>query len=446
MMHVMGGKSLQAEIDWLYGLQHFGIKLGLDNIRILLNELSHPQSAFHSTLIAGTNGKGSVGAMLDSMLDAAGVRTGLFTSPHLVRPNERIRVGTRDIDDATLRKRLAEMRKLVARALERGTLATHPSFFEVITATALQSFKDSNVRAAILEVGLGGRLDATNAVEAELAVIVSIDLDHTKTLGPTVEHIATEKGGIIRPDTPVLSGVVGQRALSVLQRICRERGAELIDANQEVRLTKEAGDRFTLASRRQHYAELQLALPGRHQIHNARVAIASLERIAERIGIEVDPDAVRHGLATTRWAGRLQWIRDDGDGPGLLFDGAHNPSGVRTLTLYLDGLDRPAPVAVLGVMRGKLMEEMIETLATQVDHVLVTRPGVRRAAEPDEVAAIARRHIERVEVVPEPSAAFDRARRLATGERDVLVTGSLYLVGEILALLERRPAPGPLSM
>ena len=143
MMHVMCGKSLQAEIDWLYGLQHFGIKLGLDNIRILLNELSHPQSAFHSTLIAGTNGKGSVGAMLDSMLDAAGVRTGLFTSPHLVRPNERIRVGTRDIDDATLRKRLAEMRKLVARALERGTLATHPSFFEVITATALQSFKDS---------------------------------------------------------------------------------------------------------------------------------------------------------------------------------------------------------------------------------------------------------------------------------------------------------------
>jgi dihydrofolate synthase/folylpolyglutamate synthase len=439
MMLAMAGRTLQDEIDWLYGLQHFGIKLGLDNIRALLEELGHPEAAYHATLIAGTNGKGSVGAMLDAMLTASGVKTGLFTSPHLVRPNERIRVAGKDIDDESLRVRLAAMRERVSK------MPHHPSFFEVMTATALQSFREEGVQAAQLEVGLGGRLDATNGVAADLAAIVSIDLDHTKTLGPTIEHIAAEKGGIIRQGQTVISGVVQQRALNVLQRICAERGARLVDANHEVQLTEDVDDRFTLLSRRRRYADLRPALPGRHQIHNLRVAIACLERIADRLGFEIDVEAVRRGLATTRWAGRLQWLRDDA-GPDLLFDGAHNPAGVDTLVRYLEKLERPRPVAVLGVMRGKLMEEMIARLAPRLEAIVVTQPAVKRAAEADEVAEVARRHAGSVSVVADPPAALAEARRLAGEERDVLVTGSLYLIGEILASLEERPVPGPVSM
>ena len=223
--------TLQAEIDWLYGLQHFGIKLGLENIRALLEELEHPERAFRSVLIAGTNGKGSVGAMLQAMLSASGIAPGLFTSPHLVRPNERIRLGDRDIGDCELARRLSCMRGRIEGALGRGALETPPSFFEVITATALEAFGEAGVSIALLEVGLGGRLDATNAVDADVSVVVSIDLDHTKTLGPTLEQIAAEKGGIVRSGRPVVSGVVRQRATGVLQKICREREAPWIDAN-----------------------------------------------------------------------------------------------------------------------------------------------------------------------------------------------------------------------
>ncbi len=258
----MADSAQQAEIDWLYGLQHFGVKLGLDNIRRLLDVLDHPEAAYPSVSIAGTNGKGSVAAMLHSMLDASGLKTGLYTSPHLVRPNERIRLGDEDITGIELERQLRRMRETIASAFERGALETHPSFFEVITATALQSFRDHEVQAALLEVGLGGRLDATNAVDSDLSIIVSVDLDHTKTLGPTLGHIAAEKAGIVRPGTPVISGVVRQQAISVLQRICRERAAPLIDAHLAVRLAGEDGSVISLESDRNRYEGIRLRLQG----------------------------------------------------------------------------------------------------------------------------------------------------------------------------------------
>jgi dihydrofolate synthase/folylpolyglutamate synthase len=436
-----------AEIDWLYDLQHFGIKLGLDNIRGLLDELSHPERAYSSVLIAGTNGKGSVGAMLHAMLETSGVRSGLFTSPHLVRLNERIRIGDRDIDDAELDRQLKRMRETIDAALTGSRLENHPSFFEVITATALQSFKDHGVRTAVLEVGLGGRLDATNAVDGDLSVVVSIDLDHTKTLGPTLERIAGEKGGIVKPGKPLVCGVVRQQAASVLQRICRERGSNLIDAPSTVRLVEEEADGgFTLATDGNRYERLRLALPGRHQIHNARVAVAAFERLAADAGLEVDPDAVRAALAEVHWPARLQWVRDETGPTDLLLDGAHNPAGASTLANYLAAAGRPAPVAVFGAMHGKLLAEMFEPLAPWLHGIVIARPSVRRAADPEDVAAVARRYVDRVEVVPEPSAAFARAKKLAGPERFVLVTGSLYLIGEILGLLDPQPVRGPVSM
>ncbi len=442
----MADSAQQDQIDWLYGLQHFGVKLGLDNIRRLLDVLDHPEAAYPSVSIAGTNGKGSVAAMLHSMLTASGLETGLFTSPHLVRPNERIRLGDEDITGIELERQLRRMRETIASAFERGALETHPSFFEVITATALQSFRDHEVQAALLEVGLGGRLDATNAVDSDLSIIVSVDLDHTKTLGPTLGHIAAEKAGIVRPGTPVISGVVRQQAISVLQRICRERGAPLIDAHLAVRLAGENGSVISLESDRNRYEGIRLRLPGRHQIHNARVAVAAFERFAERVGLDPDPDAVRAGLSAVRWPGRLQWIRGAGGRGDLLLDGAHNPAGALTLATFLRGLSGPPPVVLFGAMNGKQFDAMIEPLGPLVQSVVITRPSVQRAADPDEVAGIIREYVDGVEVVSDPSRALDRARQLAGSKRFVLVTGSLYLVGEILGLLETQSVPGPVSM
>jgi dihydrofolate synthase/folylpolyglutamate synthase len=433
-------------IDWLYGLQHFGIKLGLDNIRTLLELLNHPERTYRSIHVAGTNGKGSVAAMADAILTAAGLRSGLFTSPHLVRPNERIRIAGQEIADDDLHRLLSEMRRRIDDALASGLLETQPSFFEVITATALEIFAKRGMQAAILEVGLGGRLDATNAVDADVGVVVSIGLDHTKTLGPTLELIAGEKAGIIKPGMPVVTGTVQQRAIDVLQQVCSDRGAELIHARNAVRLVSEENDSFSLATSRGNYPSLRCALPGRHQIDNARVALAACELLAERIGLKLDGDAVRAGLAAVRWPGRLQWIEPANGWPRLLLDGAHNPAGIAAVASYLRSRRRPRPVLLCGATSGKPLDKLLGPLAGLVDGVVFTRPPVERGLEPAEVAAATSGLFEAAEAIPDPAEALHRAGRMAGGDRYVLVTGSLYLVGEVLGLLTAEDVPGPIAM
>jgi len=436
----MNSEAFDA-VSWLYGLRHLGVKLGLDNVRALLDLLGRPERSFRSVLVGGTNGKGSVAAMLQSMLVAHGMRTGLFTSPHLVRPNERIRVGEADVSDDELHSGLAFVRSTIA----SGRLAVHPSFFEVITGCAAHTFRERGVDAAVLEVGLGGRLDATNAVEADVSVVVSIGFDHMATLGPTLGDIAREKGGVIKRDRPVVNGVVQQTALDALRSIARERNAPWVEARQRVRFESEAAgaDAFTLSGRRR-YPDLRLPLAGRHQIDNARVAVAALETFADACGFVPDPAAVRDGLARTRWPGRLQWIRSK-TAADLLLDGAHNPAGARALARYLRDLPA-APWAVLGAMSGKDLDGVVEPIAPWIRGVTVTRPGVERAAPTDEIAAVARRHLARVDVADAPADALDRARSAAGRDGVVLVTGSLYLVGEVLGLLDGNPVPGPVPM
>jgi dihydrofolate synthase/folylpolyglutamate synthase len=437
---------MHETVEWLYALQHFGIKLGLDNIRALLRELEHPERALRCVHVAGTNGKGSVAAMIDAMLLASDVPSGLFTSPHLVRPNERIRIAGVDIGDEELHRRLDGMRTLIAEAQRSGRLETQPSFFEVVTATALDAFKDHGLRVAVLEVGLGGRLDATNAIEADVGVIVSIGLDHTKTLGPTIEKIAAEKAGIIKPGMPVVSGVVQQRAIDVVRRTCEERGARWIDARLAVRLARETESGFTLATARAEYPELRPALVGRHQIDNTRVAIAAFELLMERLGREPDPAAVREGLATMRWGGRLQWIDPhDGLAP-MLFDSAHNPAGIAALERHLADERRGKAVLLFGATSGKPPERLIEPLLPFARAVVVTRPPVPRGLDAEEVAQAVRPLFEPVSVAAEPRAALEVARGLAGRDGWVLITGSLYLVGHVLGLLTREEVPGPVAM
>jgi dihydrofolate synthase/folylpolyglutamate synthase len=440
------GTMAHETIDWLYGLQHFGIKLGLDNIRALLDLLDHPESGYRCVHIAGTNGKGSVAAMTDAMLTSSGVRSGLFTSPHLVRPNERIRIAGIDIEDRELHRLLRNMRRIIEKALSEGKLETQPSFFEVITATALQVFAERAVEAAVLEVGLGGRLDATNAVDADVCVVVSIGFDHVKTLGPTLERIAGEKAGIIKPGAPVVCGVIQQRALDVLERTCRSKGSELIDARSAVRLISEDLGRYTLAGSARIYPDLLCALPGRHQIDNSRVALAAFELLMERMGLTPKADAVAAGLASVRWPGRLEWIEPRNGMPRLLLDGAHNPAGIAAVTHFLRSGKLPPPVLLCGATSGKPLDKLLGPLAGLVDGVVITRPPVDRGLDPDDVAKEVEGLFGRIETASKPADALRIAARLAGEERYVLVTGSLYLVGEVLGLLAAEDVPGPVAM
>ncbi|HET9298350.1 MAG TPA: folylpolyglutamate synthase/dihydrofolate synthase family protein [Candidatus Polarisedimenticolaceae bacterium] len=430
-------------VAWLYGLQHAGVKLGLDGIRGLLALLDHPESRYPSVLVGGTNGKGSTAATLDALLLAHGRRPGLYTSPHLVRPNERIRIRGGDVDDSTLEGLLRELRARIAEGLAQGSFATHPSFFEVITAAALLAFARAPVEIAVLEVGLGGRLDATNAVAARASVIVSVDFDHMSTLGNTLAAIAGEKAGIVKPGRPVISGVAQPEARAVLERACAAASSPLLEVLSLTEALQEDDETWTVRTPQRTHAGLRPALAGAHQIHNLRVALLAFETIAAELGVAVAEDRVREGIEAVRWPGRLQRI--DGN-PPLLLDGAHNASGAAALARELSRRDGPAPVLLFGAMRDKELFAILGVLVARASSVVLTRPSVDRAADPAALAAALPAGVPAL-LEPDPSRALDLARTLARREgRALLVSGSLYLVGEVLGLLEGRTVPGPVPM
>ena len=413
-------------IAWLYGLQSLGVKLGLDGIRSLLALLDHPEGSYPAILIGGTNGKGSAAAYLDAVLGASGLRCGLYTSPHLVRPHERIRIDGHDIDAAGFDRALTVVRDACERGLREGRLAAQPSFFEVMTASALWSFAASRLDGAVLEVGLGGRLDATNATDPVISAIVSIGLDHTAILGPTLQAIAAEKAGIVRAGRPLISGVSQPEAVSELRRRCDSVGAIYLDARQT---PLPPG--------------VRLALDGAHQRHNARVAVATYEAFALAIGRPVDPTAVRHGLETARWPGRLQLVAG---APPLLLDGAHNPASAEALAEHLAVRSGTKPVLLFAAMADKDFAGILGPLAPHVASVVTTSPNVLRAADSTQLAATARELGLPSAAEPVVARALEKARSLAGPGGLVLVAGSLYLVGAVLALLEGSEGPGPVAM
>jgi dihydrofolate synthase/folylpolyglutamate synthase len=472
--------------EWLFGLNRFGMKLGLENIRTLLEALGRPQDRFACILVGGTNGKGSTAAMLHSILDAAGVRSGLFTSPHLVRVEERIRIGDRDIDSASLTGIVTELRSLIDALLAAGRLGAHPTFFEVMTSAALLALARAEVEMAVLEVGLGGRLDATNAVDPALSVIATIDLDHTEQLGSTLAAIAREKSGIMRPGVTTAIGDIEGEALEAILEEAAAAGAKLVRAGEGcvVGPLRPGGAHgppgFSLETPLRNYVHLPCPLPGAHQVRNALLAVRAAE-LLPRTPRPVGAEAIAAGLARTRWAGRLEWV--DG-APPLLLDGAHNPAGARALAAYLDALGR-RPVLLFGAMRDKAADRILEILLPRVAAAVFTRPPMDRAAEPGALRDAARRQAmggardpaatgagaaggaasrtrrsaaagagkpphppagllpgpgpEGYHVEEDAGAGLDRARRLAGPDGIVLVTGSLFLVGAVKARIENRP-------
>lgn len=439
--------SYSDAVQRLLWLGHEGrsLKWDLENIRRVLERLGRPERRFANVHIAGTNGKGSVAAMLATILRSAGLRTGLYTSPHLIRINERIVVDGAPLADADFAAAFSATSDAIESLLAEGVLPQHPSYFECLTAMALWHFAQAGVELAVLEVGLGGRLDATNVVTPEVCVITPIDFDHERYLGHSIAHIAAEKAGIIKPGVPVVSAAAHPEARAVMEARAAELGAPLVDVDADYHAEELHSDDFGLyrlvARGPGGFAlPVTLALRGAHQVGNALTAVAAARTLAPPAaglagrGWRISPEAMANGLAGTLWPGRLQLIRRT---PLTFLDGAHNTAGARQLARFCDEhLGGRALHFVYGTVRDKAVDEVAELLFPRATSVTVTQPSTPRAAGCELLARLARNFCADVSVKPDPAAALAYASTRAAAEDVVLVTGSLFLVGDCLRALE----------
>lgn len=402
----------------LFALEQFGIKLGLDNMRAIVAALGHPERAWRSIHIAGTNGKGSVAAMVERGLRAAGLKTGRYTSPHLDVVEERVAINGEPVDRQTFAAAIETVFTAVDAATRAGTLTVVPTFFEVSTAVAFEIFRQARVDVAIVEVGLGGRFDATNVLSPDVTAITSIAFDHERHLGTTLSQIAFEKAGIAKPDTPLVMGRLPGEAARRIAAVAAQVSAPLIDAHGTTT------DRV--------YPPLKLALPGRHQLENAAVAVAILETWSARISF-VPTDAIVMGLTDCRWPARLEWLRLAG-GKELLIDAAHNPAGAGALATYLQDTSlAPIPI-VMAVMEDKDLTGMVKPLLPVAAAFFATTVPHSRARTAADLAAALRVLAPRLPVEAEVDAEAAVARALARSPRAV-AAGSIYLIGPLRARL-----------
>jgi dihydrofolate synthase / folylpolyglutamate synthase len=447
--------SYETAIARMYALGHElaqtpSHKFDLAHMRVLLAALDNPERRFPSVLIAGTNGKGSTASTLASILQASGLRTGLYTSPHLVRINERIQIGGEQISDHDF----ASIHDLVDRTAERlvveNELPWHPSFFEMLTAIAFEHFARRKVEIAVLEVGMGGRLDATNVVEPRVGVITDISLDHQKFLGNTVTEIAGEKAGIIRRGGVVVTLPQQPQANDVIGNTILEVGARGVNAVPYVPPVSPASSAYLAVSADKtpvsryplqvmgEQIMVQTPLLGRHQLRNVALAIAAAEELS-RQKFPVTAASIERGIRETHWPGRFQVIPAIGSEPEYVFDVAHNPAGAWALrsTLSAGYPDRPLTF-IFGAMRDKAIGEMAEILFPLAERVIATRADNPRSASPEDIREAAARTSTPIEEAADVAAAMELARTSARADAVVVITGSIYIVGEAMRLLGAR--------
>jgi dihydrofolate synthase/folylpolyglutamate synthase len=422
-------------MDSLFRLEKLGIKFGLDNIRTLCTALGSPETAFQSILIAGTNGKGSVTAMVEHALRSAGVRAARYTSPHLIRLEERFFIDGAPVDADAMREAADDVQRVVAQLIESRRLEGHPTFFEVTTAMAFELFRRYQVEVAVLEVGLGGRLDSTNVATPVAEAITSIDLDHQAMLGSTIGEIAFEKAGIIKPGTPVVVGETKPEAVKVIARVCDEQGARLIHAAEGVqmrtRLLADGRTALELTTPVRQYAPMTVSLRGRHQVANAVTAV----RLLETLPWNIPERAIAAGVSDVNWPGRLDLIQVAQDRT-ILLDSAHNPAGAFALANFLAETRRDALPIVFAVMRDKDAAGMLTALAPHASALVITAPRTARASSVDDLADLARRTVQSVPILTarDPAEALERAWQRASL---ICAAGSIFLIGEILELVDR---------
>jgi dihydrofolate synthase / folylpolyglutamate synthase len=393
-------------------------------MRALVRELNHPERTFKSVLIAGTNGKGSVSAYLDSALRAVSLKVGRYTSPHLIDIRERITVSGRNIGNADFERLVLQVRDAADRLMRRGVIASHPNHFEILTAVAFLYFQKCGVEVAVLEVGLGGRLDATNVASPEVSAIVSIDFDHEEYLGRTIAAIAGEKAGVVREGRIVVVGPMTAEAERAIAKVARFRRARVRPAFDDV-VVRPKGSGQDVRTRLGHYRSVK-PLPGAHQRINLVVAIRTLEALAES-GVKVDLNRGVAAMSDAIWPGRLERIAGR---PPFLLDGAHNPAGALALATYLRET-RTRHILVFCAMRDKHVREMAAELFPKARLVIVTRVRMTRASTTKQLAEIG--NGLGVSVIEEPAIddALRRAAREARRGESVVVAGSLYLVGAV---------------
>ncbi len=407
-------------LERIYRLRGGMIDLRLDRMERALALFDHPEKKFPSLHIAGTNGKGSTSAMLHAMLAQAGYRAALYTSPHLASFTERIRVG----DEEIARHEVVALAEEIERSIERADVPL--TFFEFVTAMAFVYFARRTVDIAVIEVGLGGRLDATNVITPLACAITTVSKDHEAYLGPDELSIGREKGGIIKPSVPVACGKVSPSVAELLRDIARERGAPSYFLGSDFGFSLKNGGLFDYTGIKERYSNIELALRGRHQRANASVALAVLELVHEQF--PVDEDALRRGLRAVQWPGRLEVMLER---PTVILDGAHNTEGVRALIDEIKDLRRGRKVKLLfATMADKEWQLMIRALAATVDEIVFTRVQMERSADPEQLA--------RSLAEPKPRRVIDDSRTAlrtllneASAEEIVLVAGSLYLLGEV---------------
>jgi dihydrofolate synthase / folylpolyglutamate synthase len=417
-----------GSVEFLYALGNEikSAKLGLDRIGALLEALERPERSCRLVHVAGTNGKGSTCAMIEAGLRAAGFRTGLYTSPHLIEPVERIRIQGKPVTREQFAAAFETVHRKAEEMLAAGALDCHPTYFETVTAMGLLLFREMGVEWAVLEVGLGGRLDATNVVTPELCVITQIDFDHEAYLGRGLDAIAGEKAGIIKRGVPVVTSAQRPEADAVLASRAEELGAEQIRSSEwsvkEPRLHAYGSEFRAVKGTKAIYVRCPLA--GRHQVENAVTAVAALDRLG------IAGETIERGIAGARWPGRLERVSEK---PDVILDGAHNPAGARALRAHIEEFFRGGKVwLIYGAMRDKAVEEMAGILFPAASEVIATAPRQPRAARPETLAACVNH--PRLRVAPDLKAALALTREAAP-EDAVFITGSLFLVGEAYGLL-----------
>ena len=426
-------------------------KFDLAHMRVFTEALGHPERTFPAVLIAGTNGKGSTAATLASILRAAGYKVGLYTSPHLIRINERIRVNGQPIDDELFASTYAHVHEVAQHLVEQGKLPWHPSFFETVTAIAFQCFSELRCDIAVLEVGMGGRLDATNITEPLLSVITDVDLDHQKFLGNTIAEIASEKAGIMRTGKPTIILPQHPQANDVLGKKMLEVGAVPVNATRNVPPVSPGSqalfDNSDLGRTRYMLSVLgeevlvDSPLVGRHQLRNLALAITAAEELIE-LGFAITPTQIAEGVSTTHWPGRFQYVSGERNRPEIILDVAHNPAGAWALRGALSERFRDRPIyLVFGAMRDKAIGEIAGILFPTAEVVIATHAEHNpRSATPAEIRTVAERTGAEIVEVPVVKGAIAKAVEVASEHKQfgaplIVVTGSIYIVGEAMEAL-----------
>jgi dihydrofolate synthase/folylpolyglutamate synthase len=409
-----------------------GANFGLQRMQALMERLGNPQRAYRVVHVAGTNGKGSTAAMIEAGLRAAGHTTGLYTSPHLMRFNERLRINGAEGSDVQFTAAVEEVRAANEWLLSNNGPSGHPTFFESVTAAAFCGFRRAAVEWGVIEVGLGGRLDATNVVQPEVAVITPIALDHEAFLGKSGASIAAEKAGILKRGCQAVFASQSEQAAAVLTTHAAELGVPVcrVGVDWEARGISEERGKYCFTARRADGVgvEAHLALAGEHQVENALAAIAALD------GLGVSAAAIAQGLATVHWPGRLQ---SAGEAPEILLDAAHNPAGARVLASFLARHRAGRRIHLIyGTSRDKAVDEVAGLLFPCADGVILTRAKVARALSPQTLLGIVDHHHDAMLVEPTLAAALERAQREAGPEDVIVIAGSVFLVGEALGLLQ----------